>query len=245
MRRAQQGFNPRNTDRFRGPGSLSSKRQEGMASVYVEGIDRGMEEFFARRGFGQRVGWGERPALLVIDYMVGFTDPALPLGSDLTSEIEATVRLLEAARAAGIPRFFSAARYDEPDLADAGVWGLKQGGIKSLPAGSPNVELDPRLSRRSDEAIIWKKYASCFFGTDLVARLNARRVDTLVLAGCTTSGCVRATAVDGVQNGFRVQVVAEAVGDRHPAAHRQSLFDLDAKYADVCRLDEALSRLAP
>jgi nicotinamidase-related amidase len=117
-------------------------------------------------------------------------------------------------------------------------------GTLTLRPGTPVVEIDSRLGRRPDEAIILKKYASVFFGTDLVSRLNARRVDTLILTGCTTSGCVRATAVDAVQNGYRPMVVREAVGDRAKAAHDQSLFDLQAKYADVVTVAETLEVLS-
>jgi nicotinamidase-related amidase len=105
------------------------------------------------------------------------------------------------------------------------------------------VELDSRLERRSDEAIIVKKYASAFFGTDFITRLNARRVDTLIVTGCTTSGCVRATAVDALQLGLRPVVVREAVGDRAEAPHRQSLFDLEQKYADVVSVSEVVEYL--
>jgi len=110
--------------------------------------------------------------------------------------------------------------------------------------GSPEVDQDDRLGRHEGESILVKKYASAFFGTDLLSRLNALRVDTLVIVGCTTSGCVRATAVDAIQNGLRPIVVREAVGDRDPAAHQQSLRDLQAKYADVVSADAVLARLA-
>ena len=106
-----------------------------------------------------------------------------------------------------------------------------------------SVEIDPRLDFRQSDSLLVKKYASCFFGTDLISRLLSRRVDTVIIVGCTTSGCVRATAVDAVQTGLRPMVVREAVGDRSAAAHEQSLFDLDAKYADVVSLDETLQHL--
>lgn len=205
---------------------------------------REMEKFFAERGFGQRIGFGERPAELVIDFMRAFTDANLPLGGNLEREMEEANILLEAARAGHVPIFYTVVHYDEGDLADSGVWGLKMKGVLGLRVGTPEVQLDPRVGYREGEAIILKKYASAFFGTDLISRLNARRVDTLILTGCTTSGCVRATAVDGLQNGFRVMVVEEAVGDRAEAAHRQSLFDLNAKYADVVSARETLDYLA-
>jgi maleamate amidohydrolase len=205
---------------------------------------QGMARFFRERGYGRVIGWGTSPALLVIDYTRAFTDPALPLGANLDRELAATVRMLEAAREAEIPIYYSIVCYEEKDLRDAGLWAKKMAGVMTLRAGTPEVEIDPRLERRADEAILVKKYASVFFGTDLVTRLNTQRVDTLILTGCTTSGCVRATAVDAVQYGFRPMVVREAVGDRAQPAHEQSLFDLHAKYADVVSVDETLSYLA-
>ncbi len=201
------------------------------------------EEFFRQRGFGLKIGFGERPALIVIDMLKGFTDPAMPLGSNLDAEIEAQKPLLAAAHERRIPVLFSTVMYHEADVRDAGIWGLKQRGALTLTANSEAVKIDPRLDRRPDDSLLIKRYASCFFGTDLVPRLTSRQVDTLIIAGCTTSGCVRATAVDAVQNGFRPMVVREAVGDRSKAAHAQSLFDLDAKYADVVSLDETLQYL--
>jgi len=198
------------------------------------------EEFFRQRGFGIRIGFGERPALIVIDMLKGFTDPAMPLGAKLDDEIEAQQPLLDVAHARGIPVIFSTVIYEEADARDAGIWGLKMKGAPTLAAGSEAVKVDPRLNMQPDDILLVKKYASCFFGTDLVPRLNSRRIDTLIITGCTTSGCVRATAVDAVQNGFRPMVVREAVGDRSAAAHAQSLFDLNAKYADVVSLDETL-----
>lgn len=202
------------------------------------------EEFFEQRGFGQQMGFGSRPALVVVDYINAFTDPAMPLGSDLTAELAVTTKILDASRSADIPIYYTVVSYDEEALADAGVWSLKQRGSHSLKAGTNAVELDERLGRRPDEAVILKKYASAFFGTDLISRLNARRVDTLLITGCTTSGCVRATAVDALQYGIRPMVVEDAVGDRAEAPHRQALFDLRQKYADVVTCDETVTYLS-
>jgi len=201
------------------------------------------EEFFRARGFGIKIGFGERPALMVIDMLKGFTNPAMPLGADLDPQIEAQRPLLEVAHERAIPCIFSTVIYEEAEAKDAGLWGIKMKGSLTLVAGSEAVKVDPRLDMQRNDILLVKKYASCFFGTDLVARLNSRRVDTLIITGCTTSGCVRATAVDAVQNGFRPMVVREAVGDRSQAAHEQSLFDLNAKYADVVSLDETLQYL--
>jgi nicotinamidase-related amidase len=201
------------------------------------------EEFFRQRGFGIKIGFGERPALIIIDMLKGFTDPTMPLGANLDTQIEAQKPLLKVAHERDIPVIFSTVMYEEAEAKDAGLWGIKMKGSLTLTAGSEAVKVDPRLGMQPKDILLVKKYASCFFGTDLVPRLNSRRVDTLIITGCTTSGCVRATAVDAVQNGFRPMVVREAVGDRSVAAHEQSLFDLNAKYADVVSLDETLQYL--
>ena len=205
--------------------------------------EQAAREAFRARGFGLKIGFGSRPAVLVIDLLNAFTDPAMSLGSNLDAEIIATTALLGSARQAEIPIFHTTIAYEEEDVADAGVWLLKQRGLLSLRAGTAAVDLDVRLQRRSDEPVVRKQYASAFFGTDFVSRLNARQIDTVLIAGCTTSGCVRATAVDAVQYGFRPMIVREAVGDRDKAAHKQALFDLEQKYADVIGLDETLAYL--
>lgn len=198
------------------------------------------EDFFKARGFGIKIGFGERPALLVIDMLKGFTDPSMPLGANLDNQIAAQQPMLKVAHERGIPVIFSTVIYSDADLKDAGLWAIKMKGSLTLKAGTPAVEIDPRLDMAKTDSLLVKKYASCFFGTDLVSRLMNQHADTLIIVGCTTSGCVRATAVDAVQHGFRPMVVREAVGDRSQAAHDQSLFDLNAKYADVVGLDETL-----
>jgi len=196
------------------------------------------------RGLTRELGFGERAAVVAVDLINAFTDPGLPFGSDLDAVVEQARRVLDKGRSAGLPVLFTTVAYDGPDLEDAGVWAIKVPASATLRAGTPEVEQDGRLGRTEGESIIVKKYASAFFGTDLVSRLNTLRVDTLVLVGCTTSGCIRATAVDAIQNGFRPIVVREAVGDRDLAAHEQSLRDLQAKYADVVSVDSALAQLA-
>jgi maleamate amidohydrolase len=200
-------------------------------------------DFFKERGFGLKIGFGERPALIVIDMLKAFTDPKMMLGANLDNEIEAIRPLLAVAHDRDNPVIFSTVIYNDADLKDAGIWALKMKGAGTLKADSDGVEVDPRLDFRKTDSLLVKKYASCFFGTDLVSRLTSRRVDTLIIVGCTTSGCVRATAVDAVQTGLRPMVVREAVGDRSASAHEQSLFDLNAKYADVVSLEETLQYL--
>lgn len=198
---------------------------------------------FKAKGLGGRIGFGERPALIVVDLITGFTDARSPLAGELDSQIDATNLLLDEARAQGIPVIFSSVAYD-PELQEAGLWIYKIPSNKWLVEGSEWVEVDSRLGRRSNELVLIKKYASCFFGTDLVTRLQAKGVDTLIIAGCTTSGCVRATAVDACSYGFRTVIVEEAVGDREMLSHLASLFDLEAKYADVVGLEETIDFLS-
>ena len=202
------------------------------------------DELFRQRGFGRTIGFGESPAIIVIDLIGAFTNPEMPLGAPLDNVIEQTRMILDIARVRGLPIFYTSIAYEEVDLRDAGIWASKMEGLMTLRAGTPEVEVDPRLGRKSAEALIFKKYASAFYGTDLSTRLNTLRVDTLVITGCTTSGCVRATAVDALQGGFRPIIAKEAVGDRSAAAHNQSLFDLQAKYADVMSVEEVLKSLA-
>ncbi len=202
-----------------------------------------LRQEFQAKGFGSRVGFGQRPALLAVDFITGFTDLRSPLAGDLDTQLDATNRLLVPARRAGIPIVFSTVAYDV-ELQEAGIWVRKIPANKWLVEGSEWVEVDKRLEQRPNETTLVKKYASCFFGTDLAARLVSRRVDTLIITGCTTSGCVRATAVDACSFGFHTIVVEEAVGDRAALPHAASLFDIDAKYGDVVGLDETLGYLS-
>ena len=201
-----------------------------------------LRQEFRDKGFGSRVGFGLRPALLAVDFITGFTDLRSPLAGELDGQLAATNRLLEPARAAGIPVVFSTVAYDA-ELQEAGIWIRKIPANSWLVEGSEWVQVDKRLEQRPNETTLVKKYASCFFGTDLAARLVSRRVDTLIITGCTTSGCVRATAVDSCSFGFHTIVVEEAVGDRAALPHVASLFDIDAKYGDVVALDEAVGYL--
>ena len=207
-----------------------------------------MEEYsrlrreFQERGFGGRVGFGARPAIIAVDFITGFTDLRSPLAGDLDSQLAATKTLLAPAREANIPVIFSTVAYDA-ELQEAGVWISKIPANKWLVEGSEWVNVDARLEQRPNETTLVKKYASCFFGTDLAARLVSRRVDTLLIVGCTTSGCVRATAVDACSYGFHTLVVEEAVGDRAALPHAASVFDIDAKYGDVISLAEACAYL--
>jgi nicotinamidase-related amidase len=197
---------------------------------------------YERAGIGHSLILGERPAVLVIDFSCGFTDPECPAGTDLTSEVVATRRVLDAARAKGLLVVFTTIAY-ESGARDAGIWPQKMPVVGVLEVGSRWVELDPRLARRDDEPLIVKKGASGFFGTNLTAILVSAHVDSVVLCGATTSGCIRSTAVDLLQHGWPTIVPRECVGDRARAPHEANLFDIQAKYADVVSLDHALGYL--
>jgi maleamate amidohydrolase len=205
--------------------------------------DEEARRVYAEAGLGQRVTLGKRPAVLVVDFSCGFTDPACGVGSDLSDAVEATARLLRVARERGVPVIFTTIAF-EASLADGGLWLQKMPGLADLQAGGPWVEIDPRLERREHETVVVKKGASAFFGTNLSAILVSRGIDTVVLCGATTSGCVRATAVDLLQNGFPALVPRECVGDRARAPHDANLFDIQAKYADVVALEDAIGYLA-
>lgn len=198
-------------------------------------------KIYEKARLNNRLGFGKRPALVVVDLVKGFTNPELPLGSDLRGVIQAVNSLVSAARSKKIPIIYSTIAYN-PNRFDGGIWVKKAPAQAEFVIGSDLVEVDPHLDHRPQEdTYLVKKYASCFFGTDLAAMLTAAGVDTVILCGATTSGCVRATAVDAMQNGFIPIVPREAVGDRAEEPHVASLFDINAKYGDVVGLDEVLS----
>jgi maleamate amidohydrolase len=202
------------------------------------------EVFYSARGFGARIGFGSRPALLVIDMTRAFCDPSYKVGADLTRTIEAIVPLLEVSRAAGIPVYYTTIAY-RADGGDGGVFLEKIPSLRELLLDDPATsEFDPRIAPADGDTVIAKKFPSAFFGTSLASMLVALGVDTLVLSGCSTSGCIRATAIDAVSNGYRVIVPEEAVADRVPGPHYANLFDIDAKYGDVLPLAEVLEPLA-
>jgi maleamate amidohydrolase len=194
-------------------------------------------------GFGGRGGFGRRPALIVIDMTLGFTDPESPLACDLEGPISEIQKLLESARRAEIPIIFTTIAYKESDKLTAAAFIDKVPALLALEAGTRWAEIDPRIAPKETEPILNKLFASGFFGTPLGALLTAAGVDTLIITGASTSGCVRATAVDALQCGFRPVVPREAVGDRNPDAHEANLYDVDAKYGDVVPVRDALDYL--
>lgn len=185
----------------------------------------------------------QRYALVLVDLSLGFTDPALsPLAAECTAVVEANQRLLAAFRLRGWPVFFTTVAYSDPSQAQ--VFRSKLPVLNLLQAGSPLVAIDPRLAPQGDEPVLAKFWASAFFGTDLAERIRAAGADGVMVTGLTTSGCVRATVLDALQNDLRVLVPEEAVGDRDAEAHRSNLRDMQIKYADVVALEYCLALLA-
>ena len=187
------------------------------------------------------LGLTRNPALLIVDMIRGFTDPQCPLGTHCPEVVSANIELLQAFRHKELPIFFTTVVYHHDQ--QAAVFRRKVPALNLLQTESPWVAVDPQLGRRDSEPLIEKQWASAFHKTDLDQQLKSLAVDSLVVTGLTTSGCVRATAVDGLQNEFQVVIAEEAVGDRNQQAHSANLFDLNAKYADVQSVSWILQHL--
>jgi maleamate amidohydrolase len=199
-----------------------------------------LAENYRAGGFNGSVGRGRRAALLMVDYARAYFARESPLYAASEPVREAALRLLAAARAAGMHVVHTRVEYDEGG-ANGGVFFRKVPALRCFEAGSPLGAFAVGLEPRAGETVVTKQYASAFFGTSLASTLTAQGVDTLLIGGMSTSGCVRASAVDACQHGFAPLVVREACGDRHSGPHEASLFDLNAKYADVIGLDEAIA----
>lgn len=198
---------------------------------------------YERAGFGSRLIWGERPAVLVVDFTLAFTDVACPTGCELGAELAATATLLAAARSSNTPVLFTSQWFDASHPGSA-LWRQKGESISECVAGSRWVDIDPRVAPRDDDRVIAKLGASALFETETLSLLRAAGADTVLVCGATTSGCVRATVVDLLQVGIPAIVVRDCVGDRSEPQHRASLLDIEAKYGDVVTIDEGLDYLA-
>lgn len=210
-----------------------------IGSTTVEALLR----FYDERGYHGRIGPGQAPALLIIDFSLAFTSGRSTFpGGHFEAEIAQTQRLIEAFRAQARPVLFTTIAYANPGK-EAGWWAAKVPWLEHCRLDSPLVAIDPRIAPAADEPVIVKPYPSSFFRTDLHERLHALKIDTLVIAGCTTSVCVRATAIDAMQHGYRPLLAAEAIGEFDPALHALHLRDIDARYADVCSVDMILDNM--
>lgn len=191
-----------------------------------------------------RLGFGQKPVLLVIDFVRAYTTEGSPLfAPGVVEAVSETTGLLEAARSAQILVIHTTVTYNPNNFIDGGMWVRKAPVLKCLVEGDGYGAPCEGVEPLPQETVIAKQYASAFFGTSLAATLTAASVDTVLIAGCTTSGCIRATAVDTVQNGFRPIVIEECVGDRHPDPHNANLFDINSKYGDVISKTEVLAWL--
>ncbi len=190
------------------------------------------EQTYAAAGFGQSVPRGTRPAIIVVDFTYGFTDTQYPTASDMAPQIAATKQLTDLARSKGFPVIYTTISY-HPGEVNQLPWLKKATGMAALLEGTRLVDVDASTGIQPTDTLITKKGASAFFGTSLAAVLAGCRVDTAIITGATTSGCVRASAVDAVQSGFHVLVPADCCGDRASAPHDAALYDIHQKYGDV------------
>jgi nicotinamidase-related amidase len=202
----------------------------------------GTERFYAQRGIGGQTGFGKHPCLLIIDMAVAFNDPSYKVGDEMPATLDAIAQLLQAAREKNVLVVYTTTAYQK-DFKDAGMFGKKIPALAELQLGSEGVEIHPRIAPAEGEHVITKKFASSFFMTHLPSLLITEGIDTVILTGCSTSGCIRAGAIDSVSYGFHTVVPLEAVSDRAEGPHWANLFDINAKYADVLPLPKVLDYL--
>ena len=190
------------------------------------------EEVYKQAGFGQRIPRGNKPAIVVVDFSYGFSDTQYPTAANMEKQIAATKVLTDLARSKKFPVIYTTIAYHEGEV-DTLPWLKKAAGLAALLEGSRLVEIDVGTNIQPNDIIISKKGASAFFGTSLAAVLTAHNVDTVIITGATTSGCVRASVVDAVQSGFNVLVPEDCCADRAQAPHDAAMYDIDQKYGDV------------
>ncbi len=198
------------------------------------------DQIYEAAGFGQAVRRGSRPAIVVVDLSYGFTDTQYPTAADMAKQIAATRRVTDTARAAGHPVIYTTIAFQPWECATL-PWLQKSSGMRALMAGTRLVEIDSSTGITSHDPVIIKHGASAFHGTNLAGLLTAAGVDTLVVTGATTSGCVRATVVDAVQSGFTVLVPRDCCADRAEEPHEANLYDIQQKYADVTDSEDIIS----
>lgn len=195
-----------------------------------------------RGAFDGRLGFGERPALILVDFVEAYFAEDSPLYAGVDAALASALRIRDAAREAAIPIIYTNVAYHRGGV-DGGIFYRKVPALAVFELGNPLAGWPDGLLPADDELVISKQYPSAFFGTSLAATLTASRVDSLIITGLTTSGCIRATCIDAVSHGFIPIVVADACGDRHPAPHDANLFDMNAKYADVIGEGEVINYL--
>lgn len=198
-----------------------------------------VEQDYAASGFGGSLPWGPCPALLLVDFARSYFDDESPLRAPVEQARIRSAELADAARKAGIPIVFTRVEYPlDRDAEPARLFRRKIAGLACWEVGNPMGAFTPELSPQPGDLVITKQFPSAFFGTDLAERLHAMKIDTVVVAGLTTSGCVRSSALDALCHGFAPLVVRDACGDRDVRIHDANLFDLGAKYADIVTTDQ-------
>ena len=191
-----------------------------------------------------RISFGKKPVLLLVDFMQGYTTPGLPLyAPDVVTAVNVCEQVLAVARQTETRVIHTNILYHLPDQIDGGIWVQKSPVMRAMVSGNPAAEFCEQVKPLTSELVITKQYASAFFGTSVAATLTAQGVDTVVIVGCSTRGCVRATAVDAVQHGFRTIVLRDGVGDRHRDPHEANLFDIDSKYGDVITAQQFIDHI--
>lgn len=195
-----------------------------------------------KKAYDNRLGFGRRPALILVDFVQAYFDDGCDLYAGVEDALASALRVRNAARAAEIPVIYTNVVY-HGDGADGGVFFRKAPVLKNFVVGNPMGDWAKGLQPAEGELVISKQYPSAFFGTSLASTLRVMEVDTLIITGLTTSGCIRATCVDTMSHGFIPIVVEDACGDRHAAPHDANLFDMNAKYADVVSESEAVDYL--
>ena len=200
-------------------------------------------DVYARQNFGNQSGFGSTPALLIVDFVNGFADPDEFGGGNIGSAIQATKRLLAECRSAEVPVAFTRVVYAD-DGADNGVFCMKAPGLKDLTENAQGSQVVDDLAPINGEYIVRKTQPSAFFGTSLQSWLTTKRADTVLVTGCTTSGCIRASVIDSMSYNFKTIVVTDCVGDRAIGPHEANLFDMEQKYADLMTSAEVVKRIA-
>jgi maleamate amidohydrolase len=200
------------------------------------------DDVYRKQQFGQRTGFGGRPALLVVDFVNGFHDPEILGGGNIPEAAAAAVPLLAFFREAGLPIAFTRIVY-AADGSDASLWCEKVPRLRDLTESAWASQVVPSLTPEPGELVVRKTQASAFFGTPLAAWLVSKGIDTLVVAGCTTSGCVRASVIDAMSLNYRTVIATDCVGDRALGPHDANLFDMGQKYSDLLTRDEIISEL--
>lgn len=199
-------------------------------------------EIYARQGFGNSSGFGNKPALLIVDFVNGFNDPDLFGGGNIAPAIAKTRTLLKVVREKKLPIAFTRVVYAD-DGSDMGVFGMKASGLQKLTEDAPISQIVPELTPESGEYIVRKTQPSAFFSTGLAGWFVSKGIDTVIVTGCTTSGCVRASVVDSMSYNYRTIVASDGVGDRAMGPHEANLFDMGQKYADLLTCDEIVAHL--